>query len=81
MGLACGADSWGSIPAEDKTGRSMVPASPSISMVPLDGDEDIGEVVRGFLVRQLSRLEECNYLGPEAGPGSDDLTTTTFVQP
>ena len=38
-------------------------------MVPLDGDEDIGEADRGYLGRQLSRLEECKTRGPKAGPG------------
>src|SRR5438309_2187751 len=35
-------------------------------MVPLDGDEDIGEASRGYLGRQLSRLEECKTRGPKA---------------
>jgi hypothetical protein len=35
----------GAVPsAEAKTGSSMVLASPPISMVPLNRDEDIGEV-------------------------------------
>jgi len=42
-------------------------------MVPLGGGEDIGEVAHGFWEGQLSRLEECSYLGPEAGPGLDNL--------
>ena len=39
---------WCSDPAEAKTVLTMVPGSPSISLVPLDGEEDIGEVADGF---------------------------------
>ena len=49
----------------------MVLESPSISMVPLDGEEDPGEVARALL-RQLSRLEDCKIRGSEAGPERDN---------
>lgn len=44
-------------------------------MVPLGGDEDIGEVAHGVQPGRLSRLEECNYLCLEAGPGLDNLNS------
>jgi len=50
----------------------MVLGSPSISLVPLDGEEDIGEVADGFWW-QLSRLEDCTHQRFRGRPGAGQI--------
>jgi len=49
----------------------MVRESPSISMVPLDGEEDIGEVAHGLCNGNYPVWKTANIRGSEAGPERD----------
>jgi len=58
----------------------MVPASPSISMVPLDSDEDIGEVADGVSVSNYPGWKSAlKRSGGRTGIGQS--TAITFVHP
>jgi len=50
-------------------------------MVPLGGDEDIGEVAYGLLEGNYPVWKSAIIRGPEAGPGLGNQAANTFVHP